>query len=270
MVKESLSPMALSEESCHLVTIVDCRLEDGEPCSTLSLIPAGELNCTARPIELGWLYRASSCKDSIVSQIFECTDYNGGPGSAFMVHVTISSAISNDPYFSGPVFQETGGFPTQKIIMKNGVNTVLDMNIHVVIRRDSIEGEMLQAVLFSIACDETNELVLGNSFGALELTSFRNEGTKARTIHAAVTWKYSAQNLGIVDSSLEAITTDTNGDRIAASPDLILSPGHAYTLFVRETISLDKSATFTGELMIVEDNGSSSKCTSAAHYTFFV
>lgn len=262
--------MAVSEESCHVATIVDCRLEDGEPCSTLTSIPAGELSCTVRPVELEWLYRAGSCKDSSASQIFECTDYNGGPGSAFMVHITISSAVSNYTYFSGPVFQETWGFPIQKIIMLNGINTVLDMNIHVVVRRDSVEGEILQAVSFSIACDQTNKLVLGDSFGAIELTSFRDEEKKAGPIYASVTWKYSAHNLGIVDSSLAAITTDTNGDRIAASPDLLLFPGHAYTLFVHETISLDKSATYTGELTIVEDNGSSSKCTAAANYTFFI
>jgi hypothetical protein len=187
-----------------------------------------------------------------------------------MVHITISSAVTNETYFAGPVFQETEGFPVQKIIVKNGINTVLDMNIHVVIRRDSIEGEILQEMSFSIACDETNELVLGDSFGALELASFHDEGTKTIPAYASVTWKYSAQNLGIVDSSLEAITTDTNGDRITASLDLILSPGHAYTVFVRETISLEQPATYTGELTVEEDNGSSSKCSSAASYTFFI
>lgn len=212
--------------------------------------------------------------NSSTSQMFECTDHNGGPGSAFMVHVVISSATTTEQYFAGPVFHGTGSFPVQSILMKNSVNTVLDMKIDVVIRRDSRDGEILQIMSFSIACDRNNKLMLGDSFGALELNSFSGEEAEAGPAYASVTWKYSIQNTGIAVSSLEAIMMDTNGNQMTATPDIILSSGpgwgHAYTLFVRETISLVQSTVFSGELTIVEDNESSSKCTSVANYSFSI
>lgn len=268
----SLSPIAAAEESCHLSASVDCRLEDGQPCSSLSSIPADDLACTTRPSELEWLYRAGSCENSSTSQTFECNDHNGGPGSAFMVHVVISSATTQEQYFAGPVFHGEESFPVQRIIVKNSSDTVLDMKIDVVVRRDSGDGEILQRMSFSIACDENNKLMLGDSFGSLELNSFRGKDAEAGPAFASVTWKYSTQNLGTAESSLEAITMDTNGNRMTTTPDLILysgpGPRHAYTLFVRETISLVQSTVFSGELTIVEDNGSSSKCTSVANYSF--
>ena len=271
----SSSPNSAMEESCHLSASVDCRLEDGQACSSLSSIPADDLICTTHPSELEWLYRAGSCENSTTNQTFDCADHNSGPGSAFMVHAVISSATTQEQYFAGPVFHgNERSFPVQRIIVKDSSDTILDMKIDVVVRRDSSDGELLQRMSFLIACDENNKLMLGDSFGALELNAFHGKGAKAGPAFASVTWKYSTRNLGTAETSLEAIAMNTNGDQMITTPDLILSsepgPGHAYTLFVRETISLVRSAVFSGELTIVEDNGSSSKCTSAANYSFSI
>ena len=116
------SIIELSLEYCNLEATVDCRLEDGSSCSSLSAISSTEtVECLGRPYELEWLYMAGSCNDSSTDASFECRDENGGPSSVFLAYLTITGLTSNEEYYSSFIFQGINGFPVQRIVLKNEI-----------------------------------------------------------------------------------------------------------------------------------------------------
>jgi hypothetical protein len=265
-------PIAEAFEPCNLVATVDCRLKDGAPCSSLATIPSDDVTCTDRPYELEWFYKAGSCNESSTSQTFECQDENGGPSSVFLAYITITGVTSNYEYVSRMIFQGIDGFPVQKVVIKSNTETAkpLDETIKVRISKGSPSGEVLQEMTISIACDDSRKmraLRVGDTFGALQLSSFLNNETSSMEAFVSTTWIYSAKNTGTTTSVLMNMDSVTNGVSVTISPKVTLSPGKEYLLVSHETISLTRPATFTGELTILEDSDVN-ECSASSNYTF--
>lgn len=255
-------PIGSATESCNLVASVDCRLDDGSPCSSLSLIPGNDtVNCTNDPYEIKWLYTAGSCNESTAgSESFECRDDNGGPRSVFMAYLTITGLTSNKEYVSKFIFQGINGFPVQSFIVSNESNAPLDESVKVVVSKGSPEGEILQEMAVSIACEN---LTIGDTFGALQLSSYRsNETSSSSDAFVPTTWIYSAKNSGNTPSVLKSISTGINGASTTIIPDVELLPGGEYHVVSHETISLMHSTIVKGEVAIVEET----ECFATSHY----
>lgn len=263
-------PIEATIESCNLVATIDCRLEDGTPCSSLSAVPTDNESCTGRPYELEWLYKAGSCNESTTKQEFQCSDENGGPSSVFLAYMTITGGTSNVEYFSRIIFPGVDGFPVQSAVLKSNSEgkKILDESIKVVIRKGSPSGGVLQEMTLSIACDDDDDsLKIGDSFGALQLTSYRSKDTSSIQSSASITWIYTAENMGNAASVLKSMASGTNGVPTTVSPDVSLSPGDEYHIVAHETISLAQPASFRGELTILEDSATN-ECWATSNYTF--
>lgn len=265
-------PIAEAFEPCNLVATVDCRLKDGAPCSSLATIPSDDVTCTDHPYELEWFYKAGSCTESSTSQTFECQEENGGPSSVFLAYITITGVTSNDEYVSRTIFQGIDGFPVQKVVIKSNdeITKPLDDTIKVLITKGSPSGEVLQEMTISIACDDSRNmraLRVGDTFGALQLSSFLNNETSSMEAFVSTTWIYSAKNTGTTTSVLMNMDSVTNGVSVTSSPNITLSPRKEYILVSHETISLTRPAAFTGELTILEDSDVN-ECFASSNYTF--
>ena len=218
-----------------------------------------------------WLYKAGSCSESLTNEDFECRDENGGPSSVFMAYLTITGSTSNIEYVSKAIFQGIDGFPVQSVVIKNNAepNKMLEETIKVVINKDSSSGEILQEMSLSIACSEEDSLMLGDSLGALQLASFRNEVMTSAQAYVPVTWMYRAKNVGETTSVLKSMMMDTNGVLTTISPILSMLRGDEYHIFAHETISLVQAATFSGEMTVLEDLGIT-ECSVSSNYTFSI
>ncbi len=260
-----------SLEYCNLEATVDCRLEDGSSCSSLSALSSKETaECLGRPYELEWLYMAGSCNDSSTDASFECRDENGGPSSVFLAYLTITGLTSNEEYYSSFIFQGINGFPVQRIILKHESDPYkqLDVEIHVVVSKGSPSGEILQEMTIPIACVDGNQLYVGDSFGALQLASHRYEESSSIQAFEDISWIYTVKNTGNAASVLKTIAAGTSsGDLTEISPDISLLPGENYHVIAHETISLVESSTFIGELVILEGSDMD-KCRATSNYAF--
>lgn len=263
----SSSLIATELEYCNLEAMVDCRLEDGSSCSSLSAVPPDAGSCTGRPYELEWFYTAGSCHESSTDSSFECKDDNGGPSSIFMAYMTITGLSSYEVYFSSLIFQGIDGFPVQSVELKNDSNPdqTLDEMIHVIISKGSPSGEILQEMMVPIACGEEHKLSVGDSFGALQLANYRSKEASSIPAFALITWIYTAKNTGNTASGLKSMTMGS-GHLTTVSPDITMPPGDEYHIVAHESISLIESATFSGELMILEGSGMG-ECWSTSNYT---
>ncbi len=211
---------------CNLEATVDCRLEDGSSCSSLSAVSSTQTaECIGRPYELEWLYIAGSCSGSTGDASFECRDENGGPSSVFMAYLTIKGLTSNEEYYSSFIFQGINGFPVQRIILKDEIEpyTKLDAKIYVVVSKGSPSGKILQEMIIPIACNDGNKLLVGDSFGALQLASYHYEETSSIQAFEEVRWIYTIKNAGNTASVLKTLGAGTSREDVTAiSPKAVM------------------------------------------------
>jgi len=183
--------------------------------------------------------------------------------------MTITGLTSKEEYVSKIVFPGIDGFPVQSVVLKNEPNKTLDESIRVVTRKGSSSGEILQEMTLSIACDEENRLILGDAFGALQLVSYSSDDTSRIPSYAKITWIYSTKNTGTTASVLKNMASGVNGIVTTVSPNVNLFPEGEYYIVAHETISLVNSATFSGDLTILEDSDVN-ECWSTSNYTFTI
>jgi hypothetical protein len=189
-----------------------------------------------------------------------------------MAYLTIKGLTSNEEYYSSFIFQGINGFPVQRIILKDEIEpyTKLDAKIYVVVSKGSPSGKILQEMIIPIACNDGNKLLVGDSFGALQLASYHYEETSSIQAFEEVRWIYTIKNAGNTASVLKTLGAGTSREDVTPiSPNITLLPGEDYHVVTHETISLVEPSTFMGELMILEGSDVE-ECRATSNYTFSI
>jgi hypothetical protein len=240
-----------SQGGCLIDAIVQCQVDDDTSCSSLSPLSADELTCVLSdgPTELGWIYTGNNCGSSQTD--FECTDVNGGPNQNPFVNIVIRNSEGEQ------LLQELGVSLDDSLVIPMSGGPELDGEISITI---FIGGDETQDVVQTITgiptgCNETDDLTLGNSYGALDFVSY-SDGDNLVQAYQPVEWRYSVINTSSQDVTVTEVTSITAGDLpLTQSPDATLEPGESFTFSVPSDISLITEGSYTGVVVATATSG---------------
>lgn len=234
-------------QTCEIQASAECALENDAPCDLLSPIDPAQVNCVLPdgPTQLGFIYRGGDCASSTTSQDFDCEDFNGGPSDETpLVNILVTNREGQDLSISTGV---TVGTP---IVLPDSVDSAdLDGELSFIIYTGLDETDGVLQIMNGInaGCEEGVDFALGTTFGAVELSTYRDDETFVQG-QQDVEWRYSVENIGFPALVLTEVTSDTNGEVFTQTPNIPLSMGENFSFSVPSEISLVSSGSYSGTL----------------------
>ncbi|KAG7355778.1 laminin G domain containing protein [Nitzschia inconspicua] len=172
---------------CNISTVVSCEDEDGESCNFVD--PVGQQCIGDRASELRFIYQTDSfCDGNNTQSSFTCLDENRELPRPSTVYIKFY--FGEDTFYEGVV--NSGNIISVPVPGSRDAMVVEISNLN----EDNTPNLPLQSMLLSIQCREEDALFLYDTFGALQLTGFRNTEQGLISIFTTVFIRYTATNIG--------------------------------------------------------------------------
>ena len=224
---------------CELTPVIQCVVTTGASSNCRSLVTPLVTTCTGSvaPVDLTFVYRGGSCDASDNGSVgFTCVDSAGGPAGLEQVHIAITSG--NVVLFLG--LATLDGSVTGGGVFGASIDIVISTN------NNGAGGTVLQTMRLKTNCDDADDITLGNTWGAMQLSGFSSDLAGRVSGFATVVLTYSVENEGALAAELTSAISNGSlvGEQILLSTPTPVLPRRGLTLGTEsQTINLFSSAT---------------------------
>ena len=233
---------------CELTPIIQCVVTTGASSNCRSLVTPLVTSCTGSvaPVDLTFVYRGGNCDASDNGSVgFTCVDSAGGPSGLEQVHIAITSG--NVVLFLGVATLD--GSITGGGVYGASIDIVISTN------NNGAGGTVLQTMRLNTNCDDADDLSLGNTWGAMQLSGFSSDLAGRVSGFATVVMTYSVENEGALAAELTSAISNGSlvGEQILLDTPTPIAPRRGQVLGTEsQTINLFSSATkvFTFDLVV--------------------
>jgi hypothetical protein len=253
---------------CNISASVTCEDEDGQLCNFVN--PVGQQCIGDRASELRFIYQSNSlCNGNNTQNAYVCSDQNMDlprPSTVF-----IKFYFGNITFYEGIV---NSGNIIQVPIFGSSNGIVVEINL---LNDDNSVGALLQSMLMSVLCREQDGLALYDTFGALQLTGFRNEEQGLKSVFTTATIRNTAANVGPKGAFLTgAFKTNPITGMVPLLPEgarILLEPGESQSYSDVFSLNLGTLVGMPIEFSFLtsgEEFDTSAECGDSSAYTLFV